>query len=386
MRRSLCMFTEELSRLTKAGLRRSLRLVEGPQGPRATIDGKEAILLCSNDYLGLANHPLVKQAAIEAIDAWGVGAGASRLISGNMTAHARLEESIRRFKGTEAALIFNSGYHANVGCITAICSRDSEVFSDRLNHASIVDACLLSRAAFRRYPHRDVDSLERLLKKSRAKRKLVATDGIFSMDGDIAPIREIAGLLDRYDAMLLIDDAHSTGVLGDRGRGTLEHLGVSHPSIIQMGTLGKAVGAFGAFIAGSVELIDILKSKSRPFIYTTALPPSICAASIKALEIIEQEPGLRMRLWENTAFFREGLLKASLDTLGSQTQIIPIAVGQAQRAMELSSRLLEKGVFIQGIRPPTVPEGTSRLRVSVTAAHSREDLTSALSAIREVFQ
>lgn len=378
--------TEELSRLADAGLRRSLRLVEGPQGPRVSIDGKEAILLCSNDYLGLANHPLVKQAAIEAIEAWGLGAGASRLVSGNMTPHARLEEGIKRFKGTEAALVFNSGYHANVGCITAICSRDAEVFSDRLNHASIVDACVLSRAAFSRYPHRDVDSLERLLKKSKATRKLIATDGVFSMDGDIAPLREIAGLLDRYDAMLLVDDAHSTGVLGDRGRGTLEHLGVSHPSIIQMGTLGKAVGAFGAFIAGGVELIEILKSKSRPFIYTTALPPSICAASIKALEIIESEPSLRKRLWENAEFLRDGLHEAGLDTLGSQTQIIPIAVGEARRTMELSSKLLEKGVFIQGIRPPTVPDGTSRLRVSVTAAHSREDLASALSAIREVFQ
>lgn len=379
-------FTEELARLTEAGLRRSLRLVEGPQGPKATIDGKEAILLCSNDYLGLANHPLVKRAAKEAVDAWGVGAGASRLVSGNMTPHARLEERIMRFKGTEAALVFNSGYHANVGCITAICQRDSEVFSDRLNHASIVDACLLSRAAFRRYPHRDVDSLERLLKKSRARRKLIATDGVFSMDGDIAPIREIAGLLDRHNAMLLIDDAHSTGVLGHRGTGTLEHLGVSHPSIIQMGTLGKAVGAFGAFIAGSVELIEILKSKSRPFIYTTALPPSICAASIKALDVMEGEPGLRERLWENAAFLREGLKEAGLDTLGSRTQIMPIAVGQAQRTMELSSRLLEKGVFIQGIRPPTVPDGTSRLRVSVTAGHSREDLASALAAIRAVFE
>lgn len=379
-------FTEELSKLTNAGLRRSLRLVEGPQGPRVTVDGKEVILLCSNDYLGLANHPLVKQAAIEAINTWGLGSGASRLVSGNMEPHVRLEDCIRRFKGTEAALLFNSGYHANIGCISAICSRDAEVFSDRLNHASIVDACVLSRAAFRRYPHRDADSLERLLKKSRAKRKLVVTDGIFSMDGDIAPIKEIAGLLDKYNAMLLVDEAHSTGVLGDKGRGTLEFLGVEHPSIIQMGTLGKAVGSFGAFIAGSADLIEALKSKARPFIYTTALPPSICAASIKAIEIIEKEPGLRDRLWENAAFFRNGLREAGLDTLGSQTQIIPIAVGQAQRTMELSSRLLEKGVFIQGIRPPTVPEGTSRLRVSVTAAHSSEDLASALSAIMEVFQ
>ncbi|MEK7773010.1 MAG: 8-amino-7-oxononanoate synthase, partial [Deltaproteobacteria bacterium] len=246
-------FAEELSKLTGAGLKRSLRLIEGPQGPRVTVDGKEAVLLCSNDYLGLANHPLVKQAAIEAINAWGLGSGASRLVSGNMEPHVRLEDGIRRFKGTEAALLFNSGYHANMGCISAVCSRDAEVFSDRLNHASIVDACVLSRAAFRRYPHRDADSLERLLKRSRAKRKLVVTDGVFSMDGDIAPIKEIAGLLDRYNAMLLIDEAHSTGVLGDKGRGTLEFFGVEHPSIMQMGTLGKAVGSFGAFIAGSVD-------------------------------------------------------------------------------------------------------------------------------------
>jgi glycine C-acetyltransferase len=375
--------TEELSRLDAVNLRRTLLPVEGPQGPRVIVNGREIVLLCSNDYLGLANHPLVKAAAIEAIEKYGFGSGASRLVSGNMEPHRLLEERIKKFKGTEAALVFNSGYHANLGCIGTLAGRSAEIFSDKLNHASIVDACVLSRAEVKRYPNKDVNRLEDLLRRSKAKRKLIVTDGVFSMDGAIAPLDSIVTLLDRYGAILLVDDAHATGVLGKGGRGTLEHFGIRHPSIIQMGTLGKAIGAFGAFIAGSSELIELLVSKARPFIYTTALPPSVCAAAAKAIDIIEEAPGIRETLQENISYFRKGLLEERLYTLGS-TQIIPIIVGEAQRTMDISRRLLEKGVFIQGIRPPTVPENTSRLRVTVTAAHSKEDLLKSLSAIKEV--
>ncbi len=360
-----------------------MKLIEGPQGPRVIVDGRETILLCSNDYLGLANDPCVKAAAVEAIKKYGFGSGASRLVSGNMEPHEALEEKIKNFKGTEAALVFNSGYHANLGCISALAGRSTEVFSDRLNHASIVDACILSRAAIKRYPNRNMDFLESLLKKSKAKSKLIVTDGVFSMDGSIAPLDDMACLLDKYGAMLFLDDAHATGVLGKGGKGTLEHFGIVHPSIIQMGTLGKAIGAFGAFVASSKELIDLLVSKARPFVYTTALPPSVCAAASKAIDIIGQNPDLIELLRDNTRYFKNGLAGQGLNTLGSATHIIPIVTGDAKKTMEMSATLLEKGVFIQGIRPPTVPENTSRLRVSITAVHSKEDLDSAIFAIKE---
>jgi len=374
---------EELSRLTQAGLARSMTLIESAQGPVVHIGGAEVTLLCSNDYLGLANHPAVKEAAMRAVEEWGLGAGASRLVSGTMPPHLALEERLAAFKQTEAALLFNSGYHANLGCITALCNRTTEVFSDRLNHASITDACVLSRARVRRYANRDVNGLERLLKKSIAKTKVIITDGVFSMDGTIAPLVDIAGLLDRYGATLIVDDAHATGCLGEHGRGTLEHLGVKHPAIIQMGTLGKALGSFGAFIVGDKNLIDLLVSKSRPFIYTTALPPAIAAAAIAAVDIVEAEPQRRARLHENAAFFRNGLIRAGFDTLGSETQIVPILTKDAGRTMEFSRRLLKRGVFIQGIRPPTVPSGSSRLRASISAAHTKAGLDAALNSIIE---
>lgn len=376
---------EELSKLTASGLKRTLKLVEGPQGPSVILNGKNVILLCSNDYLGLANHPLVKEAAIKAIEKYGFGAGASRLVSGNMEPHMMLEERIRLFKGTEAALLFNSGFNANIGCISALAGRGTDIFSDKLNHASIVDACILSRADVKRYPNGDVNALEVMLRKSTAKKKLIVTDGVFSMDGTLAPLPDIVSLLEKYNATLLVDDAHGTGVLGKTGKGTLEHFGIDHPSVIQMGTLGKALGSFGAFIAGHTELIDLLITKARAFIYTTALPPSVCAASIKAIDIVEEQPELRARLHENTEFMRAGLKEAGLDTLGSSTQIIPVLAGKAERVMDLSHKLLERSVFIQGIRPPTVPENTARLRITLMATHSREDLETALTAIKEVF-
>ena len=376
---------EEISRLTALGLKRTLRLVEGPQGPRVTMDGQEVVLMCSNDYLGLAGHPLVKEAAIKAIEKWGTGAGASRLVSGNMEAHVILEERIREFKRAPSALLFNSGYNANMGLITALADRSTEVFSDRLNHASIVDACVLSRARVKRYPNRDVDALERLLKASTSKKKLIVTDSVFSMDGTIAPLPDIIGLLERHGAMLVIDDAHATGVLGESGRGSLEHFRMEgHPSVIQMGTLGKALGGFGAFVTAEQEIIDLLISRARPFIYTTALPPSACAAATEAINIIDKNQGLIRKLWENTSTITRGLTEAGFDTMGSETPIIPVKIGDNHKVMEASRKLLEHGVFVQGIRPPTVPEGTSRLRVTVTAAHTGEDLKKALDAFREI--
>ena len=377
--------TEEIERLSDLGLKRTLLRVDGPQGPRVIIEGQERILLCSNDYLGLASHPALKEAAVKAVEAYGVGSGASRLVSGSMAPHMELEERIRAFKGTEDALLFNSGYNANIGILTALADRSTDVFSDRFNHASIVDACILSRARVRRYAHADAGSLERMLKSSTAAKKLVVTEGIFSMDGDIAPLEEIIWLVEKYDATLILDDAHATGVLGKGGRGTLEHLGLEeNPFIIQVGTLGKALGTFGAFVAGGEDVIELLRSKARTFVYTTSLPPAVCAASITAFDIVEQNPFLRKRLWENVRYFKEGLGRLALATVSS-TQIIPVVVGSAEETMEISLRLLEKGVFIQGIRPPTVPDNTSRLRVTVTAAHTKEDLDTALSAIKEVF-
>ncbi|MBI5810959.1 MAG: 8-amino-7-oxononanoate synthase [Deltaproteobacteria bacterium] len=376
---------EELEKIAGAGLKRNLTLVETPQGPRVSINGQEKILLCSNDYLGLSNHPAVKKAMKEAIDDYGAGAGASRLVSGNMAPHHALEERIKRFKDAPAAILFNSGYNANIGVITTLAGRDTGIFSDKLNHASIVDACVLSRANVKRYPPRNADALEALLKKSTAKKRLIITEGVFSMDGTIAPLEDIIAIAKRYGAAILLDDAHSIGVLGKTGRGTLEHFSIRHAPVIELGTLGKAFGVFGAFVTGSRELIELLVSKARPLIYTTALPPSVCAGAIAAIDTADNNPLLRERLWENVSYMREGLEKAGLDTMESEAHIIPLFVGRADRAMEISKRLLDKGVFIQGIRPPTVPEGGSRLRITVTAAHTKDDIDFALSAIKEAF-
>lgn len=379
-------YSDELEKLALSGLKRSPRLITGPQGARVIVGGKEAILLCSNDYLGLAYNPLVKEAAVKATEKYGTGAGASRLVSGTMEPHKELEERIKRFTGASSAILFNSGYNANLAVVTALAWRGAEIFSDRLNHASIIDACVLSRAKVTRYLNGDAGALERHLKKSSAVQKLVITEGVFSMDGAVAPLKEIAELAGRHGAILIVDDAHGFGVLGKTGRGALEHCGVERAGhILTIGTLGKAAGSFGAFAAGEKEVIDLLVSKARPFIYTTALPPAVCAASIKALELIEAMPELRQRLWDNAAFLREGLNNAGIDTLKSRTQILPAIAGSAEKTMRISSYLLEKGVFIQGIRPPTVPENTSRLRITVSAAHTRADLSYALGAITEAF-
>lgn len=375
---------KELNALKEHGLLRSLPVVRGAQGTHVSIDGKDALLLCSNDYLSLASHPEVKEAAMRATEKYGTGAGASRLVSGTMELHLELEERIARFKGTEAALVFNSGYSANTALIPALASRESEIFSDRLNHASILDGIILSRANFSRYPNRDTSALERLLKESKAEEKLIVTDGVFSMDGVVAPLKEIKELATMYNALLIVDDAHGTGALGENGRGTFEHLGIDHTGTIQMGTFGKALGSFGAFVAGDSSLIRYLTNKARPFIYTTALPPAVCAATIKALDIIESDNVRVKRLQRNAEFMRGKLTELGVDILGSTTQIIPVLVGQAKLATKASTRLLEDGIFVQAIRPPTVPKGCSRLRVTVTSEHTEAELARAALQIAEV--
>ncbi len=377
--------TDELKRLTRDGLLRQTRCIEGPVGTTVLMNGEEKLLFCSNDYLGLANNAEVKNAAIEAIKRYGTGAGASRLVSGTTALHEELEERIRAFKKTEAVLLFNSGYAANMGVITAITHRSTEIFSDRLNHASIVDGIILSRAKFRRYPHNDVNVLEDMLRSSRAPQKLIITEGVFSMDGDLAPLREIISLLETYDAYLFLDEAHATGALGATGRGTLEALAIptGNPRIIEMGTLGKAFGSFGAYVAGSSALKTLLTTKARSFIYTTALPPAQCGASIKAIDILDENPSLVRRVQDNAAYMRDALEAARLNIMGSTTQIIPVLIGDTRRVMELSELIFSEGVFIQGIRPPTVPEGRARLRLTVSAVHSKEEMNRAVRVICE---
>jgi glycine C-acetyltransferase len=387
------LLTEEIDNLKTSGLYRTLRTIEGAQGPRVKIDGKEVILLCSNNYLGLADHPGLKEAAVKAIEKYGVGGGASRLVSGTMRLHQELEERIARFKGTEAVLIFNSGYAANVSVIPALVGRGDTVFSDKLNHASIIDGCVLSRAEFKRYPHKDMVELERLLAAasqqsavgSDVSRKLIVTDSVFSMDGDIAPLPEIIELAQRYGAMVMVDDAHATGVLGNTGRGSLEHFGLkSDDDIIQMGTLGKALGTFGAYISGSKEVIEYLINKARGFMFSTSLPPSVLGSSIAAIDLVEGEPCLRQALWEKTWYLKKGFDSMGFDTMGSETPIIPVFVGDAGKTMEFSRRLMDEGIFVSGIRPPTVPEGKSRLRATVMATHTNNDLDRAIEAFSKI--
>jgi len=388
------MFRQELRKLEEQGLLRKLREVGSAQGPRIILDGKEVINLCSNNYLGLADSPALKKAAIKAIRDYGVGTSASRLISGTTTLHKKLEEKIAEFKGTEAALVFNSGYTANAGIISTLVSRGDVIFSDKLNHASIVDGCLLSGAELKRYPHCDVQALEEMLKKhvgrSTTNMKLIVTDTVFSMDGDIAPLPEIVKLAKKYDCMLMVDEAHATGVLGENGKGAVEHFNIKEKDIIHIGTMSKAIGTFGGYVAGSRELIEYLINKSHAFIYSTALPASVVAASIAAFDVIKNEPGLRQQLWGNVEFFRKGLTKIGTDTefgvcpYFSSTQIIPVLIGNNERALKISRRLLDDGVFIQAIRPPTVPKGQARLRITVMATHTREDLGIALSKLTRI--
>ena len=372
-----------LEELRGRGLHRRLRLVGGPQGPRVLLDGEPVLLLCSNNYLGLADHPLVREAAAEAAMQWGVGAGASRLISGTMEPHRGLEERLALFKGTEAALIHGSGYLANSGTIAALAREGEVVFSDQLNHASIIDGCRLARAETFTYRHRDTEHLEWGLREARGRGSLIVTDGVFSMDGDVAPIAELLELARRHGCRLMVDEAHATGAVGPGGRGSVAAAGLAGEVDVVVGTLGKALGSYGAYVCGSRELAEYLINVSRPFIFSTAPAVPVVAAAEAALRLLEENPQWVERLQTNAATMREALRAEGLEVGPSATQIAPVMVGDPGATVELCERALERGFFAQGIRPPTVPDGTSRLRLTAMATHRGAELVDAAKAIGE---
>jgi 8-amino-7-oxononanoate synthase len=373
----------ELEALAAKGLRRSLEPLASAQGAVVRVGGRSLVNLCSNDYLGLAGDPRLRRAAAEAAEAEGAGAGAARLVAGDLAIHGRLERRLAAAKGTEAALLFNSGYHANAGVPPALVGRADAIFSDVLNHASILDGCQLSRAALVRYRHLDVEELEGLLSRTRARRKLVVTDTVFGMDGDAAPLREIAELCDRHGAMLYVDEAHATGVLGPTGGGLAEALGVADRVDVHMGTLGKALGSFGAYVAGTRALVDWLVSRARTFVFTTALPPAACGAALAALDLVAAEPERRARLHVLSARMKAGLERLGFSMRGVVAPIFPVILGEEERALAASRALRERGFFVRAIRPPTVPRGTSRLRVSLTAGHDQAQVDGFLGALEE---
>lgn len=373
----------ELARLKEAGLYRKLRRVEGDQGSTLILDGREVINFSSNNYLGIANHPALSEAAKAAIDRYGCGSGASRLISGNMALHEELEHRIAELKGTEAALVFNSGFQANTGVVPTLVGEGDIVFSDALNHASIIDGCRLARAKVAVYGHLDMNQLENELKQAQfARRKLIVTESLFSMDGDEAPLAEICELAEKYGAMVMVDEAHATGVYEPDGAGLVAKLGLGDRVPIQMGTLGKALGGFGAYVAGSKRLRDLLINRCRSLIFTTALPPAVMAMGIAALELVRREPQRRQALRNNCERLRNGLKSCGYSLGDSRSQILPLMIGEAPRCMKFSERLLAAGVFAQGIRPPTVPPGTARLRITLMATHTEPQIDRVLQAFK----
>jgi 8-amino-7-oxononanoate synthase len=376
----LTEFAERLAELRRSGLHRRLRVIEGPQGPRVLLDGAEVLLLCSNNYLGLADDPTVRGAAAEAAERYGAGAGASRLISGSMSLHRKLEDRLARFKGAQAALLFGSGYLANTGVVSALTGPGDVVFSDELNHASIIDGCRLSRAQTFVYRHADTEHLEWGLREAEGRPRMIVTDGVFSMDGDVAPLPELAAIARRHRCLLVVDEAHGTGTLGPGGRGAVAAAGLDGQVDVIVGTLGKALGSYGAYVCGSRELVEVLVNTARQFIYSTAPAPPSVGAALAALALLEARPGMVEQLRRNAAVLREELSAQGL-AAPSRTQIIPVTVGDARRASALCERTLEGGVFAQAIRPPTVPPGTSRLRLTVMANHRTEDLRRAARVI-----
>ncbi|HEY6772064.1 MAG TPA: 8-amino-7-oxononanoate synthase [Solirubrobacterales bacterium] len=371
---------ERLAELESSGLRRRLRLIEGPQGPEVTLDGSPVLLLCSNNYLGLADHPRLRRAAADAALNLGTGAGASRLISGSMSIHAELESRLAEFKGAQAALLFGSGYLANSGTIAALAGRGEVVFSDELNHASIIDGCRLASAETFVYRHADTEHLEWGLRRAAGRAALIATDGVFSMDGDIAPLPELVELARRHRCRILVDEAHATGCVGPGGRGSVAAAGLTDEVDVIVGTLGKALGGYGAYVCGSRDVIDFLINSARPFIFSTAPSPPAVAAAQAALDILIESPERVEGLRQNSDALREGLRAEGLEPIGS-TQIVPLVIGEADDAMALCERLLAEGVFAQAIRPPTVPAGTCRLRLTTMATHRVADLRRAAERI-----
>lgn len=378
---------DQLDSLKTQNLYKPLIEVQSPQGGRITANGKRVINLSSNNYLGLANHPKVKEAAIRAVEQWGAGAGAVRTIVGTLSIHEELERRLAAFKHVEATLVFQSGFTANAGTIPTVITKEDAIISDELNHASIIDGCRLAGLPSEQrpvYKHRDMDSLEECLKKAQQwKKRLIITDGVFSMDGDIAPLPEIVELAERYDAAVMVDDAHGSGVLGG-GRGTAYHFGVHDRLDIQLGTLSKAVGVMGGYIAGSARLRDWLTQRARPFLFSTAHPPAVAAAVIAAIDLMESDPSLTERLWANARYWQEGLKARGFDIGVTQTPITPIITGDEGKALELQRGLMEEGVLALAVVFPTVARGKARIRTMPNASHTTEDLDEALAAVEKV--
>jgi glycine C-acetyltransferase len=379
---------DQIEDLKAKGLHFRLRVLEGEQKPVAHFDGKDVINLGSNNYLGLTTHRSLRRAAISAIRTHGVGAGAVRPIAGTMDLHMALEEQIAKFKGTEAAVVFQSGFTANAGTVAAVLGKDDLIVSDELNHASIIDGCRLSKATIKIFKHRDVSDCERLCRETEhwPGHKLLITDGVFSMEGDIAPLAELCDLAEKYNCIMMADDAHASGVLGRNGRGTVDHLGCHGRVHIQVGTLSKAIGAMGGYVCGSRELVDFLYHRARPFLFSTGHPPSVVATCQAAFTLLDSPEGEKLikKLWSNTKFFQRRLKKLGFSTGASQTPITPIHVGEAAKAFEFSRRLYDAGVYAPAVGFPTVPEGTARLRAIVTATHKRADLERASEAMAEI--
>ncbi len=375
----LKFLTDELDSLKAQGLYRTLRVLDGEQAAHTSIDGKSVVNLSSNNYLGLTTHPKLRARAMDALERFGVGTGSVRTIAGTMAMHVELERRLAEFKHTDAVVVFQSGFTANAGTVSAILTKDDVVVSDALNHASIIDGCRLSRAAIKVFPHKDVAAAREILRELPAgQRKLLITDGVFSMDGDLGPLSALCDLAEEFGAIMMVDDAHASGVFGKNGRGTVDHFGMHGRVDIQVGTLSKAIGALGGYVAGSRDFIEFLHHRARPFLFSTSHPPSVTATCLAALDLLLEEPAIIDRLWENTRFVKAGLASLGFDTGVSESPITPVIVGDGAKTMALSDRLFELGVFAQGIAFPTVARDKARVRTIVTATHTRDELQFAL--------
>jgi glycine C-acetyltransferase len=375
----------ELEALREQGLFRRLRILSDEQKATTVVDGQQVVNLSSNNYLGLTTHPKLRERALDAIRRYGVGAGSVRPIAGTLEIHMELERRLAEFKKTEAVVVLQSGFAANAGSVAAILGKDDVVISDELNHASIIDGCRLSRASIKVFPHKNVDAARRILTElPTSQRKLLITDGVFSMDGDLGALPDLCALAEEFNCIMMVDDAHASGVFGKNGRGTIDHFGMHGKVDIQVGTLSKAFGALGGYVAGSRSLIEFLYHRARPFLFSTSHPPAVAASCLAAIDVLLEEPQIIDQLWENTRFFKAGLRSLGFDTGLSESPITPVIVGEARLAMALSDRLFEKGVFAQGIGFPTVARDKARVRTIVTATHTRSDLQLALDAFADV--
>src|SRR2546422_8148910 len=381
----LAYLTAELTTLKAQGLYRKLRILEDEQKPKTTVDHRSVVSLSSNNYLGLTTHPRLRERALEATRKYGVGTGSVSTIAGTMDIHMELERRLAEFKNTEAVVVFQSGCTLSAGTVSAVLDKDDIVVSDELNHASIIDGCRLSRAAIKVFPHKDTDAARKILQSLPARRRtLLITDGVFSMDGDLGPLPDLCSLAEDFGCIMMVDDAHASGVFGANGRGTIDHFGMHGRVDIQVGTLSKAIGVLGGYVAGTRALIEFLYHRARPFLFSTSHPPGVAAACIAALDVLEQEPQIIERLWENTRFFKAGLEKLGFNTGLSESPITPVIVGDGALATKLSDRLFEEGVVAQGIAFPTVARDKARVRTIVTAAHTRDELQFALDVFGKV--